>query len=94
LAWVAACDYVNWLNLSPIDLSDVTKIRHTWEVMLEHLTCGRFNFAIPREVTTDSQVKTAVAREQAPNASHFFALARGIREMSASRTEMKEPRGD
>jgi len=56
LAWVAARDDVDRLNLSPIDLGDITDVGHAWVVGLHHLAGGWLHLGVPGQVTTHGEI--------------------------------------
>jgi hypothetical protein len=56
LAWVAAGDDVNRLNISPVDSGDVAKVDNAWVMVCEDLTSCRFDLRIPSKVATDGDV--------------------------------------
>jgi hypothetical protein len=56
LAWVAASDYVNRLNISPVDSGDVAKVDNVWVMVCEDLASCRFNLRIPSKVATHGNV--------------------------------------
>jgi len=56
LAGIPASDHVNWLNISPIDCGDVTKIWDAGVMVCEDLAGSWFNLCIPRKVATNGNV--------------------------------------
>jgi hypothetical protein len=56
LAGVTTRDDINRLNVSPIDLGDITKIRHAWVVSFHHLDGGWLHLGIPGQVATNGHV--------------------------------------
>jgi hypothetical protein len=56
LAWVAARNDVNFLNLSPIHLGYVAEVGHAWVVGLHDLARGWLHFGIPGEVATHGHI--------------------------------------
>jgi hypothetical protein len=56
LTWVTAGDYVNRLNISPIDFGNVAKIDNAWVMVCEDLASCRFDLRIPGKVATNGDV--------------------------------------
>jgi hypothetical protein len=56
LAGVAAGDYVNRLNISPIDFGDVAKVDNAWVMVCEDLASCWFDLCIPSKVATNGDV--------------------------------------
>jgi hypothetical protein len=56
LAGVTACDDINRLNVSPIDLGDIAKVGHAWVMGFHHLDGGWLNLGIPSKVATNGHV--------------------------------------
>jgi hypothetical protein len=56
LAGVAAGDYVNRLNISPIDFGDVAKVGNIGVMVCEDLTSCRFDLRIPSKFATNGDV--------------------------------------
>jgi hypothetical protein len=65
LAGIPACDYVNRLNISPVDGGDVAKVGDPWVMVREDLAGSWFNLCIPSKIPTNGKVETAVPCEQA-----------------------------
>jgi hypothetical protein len=56
LAWVTASDYVNRLNISPVDCGDVAKVGNAGVVMCKDLAGSWFDLCIPGKVATNGNV--------------------------------------
>jgi hypothetical protein len=63
LAGIPARDYVNRLNLRPVNLCDVPKVGNVGVMVCEDLAGCWFDLCIPRKVTTNCDVKTSIASE-------------------------------
>jgi hypothetical protein len=56
LAGIPASDYVNRLNISPIDFGNVAKVDNAWVMVCEDLASCWFDFCIPSKVATNGDV--------------------------------------
>ena len=51
LAWITTRENVHWLDVSPVDCGDVTKVGDTGVMHCEDLAGSWFNLCIPGEIT-------------------------------------------